>query len=162
MCVDSVSLSLFLSVSVSEHQQTNEQKLTKIEQNFPNCWRRQSFWESYSKGANDAAQSLAVRRNKEAAVRDLFRKAVARLIPLQVNPHPTPPALLHSFNLSFFVQEGCRLPHPPSGHPPNPPPPLLFLIHSFTLSLFVQQGCCPPHPPSGHHLLMPAELKHML
>ena len=91
MCVDSVSLSLFLSVSVSEHQQTNEQKLTKIEQNFPNCWRRQSFWESYSKGANDAAQSLAVRRNKEAAVRDLFRKAVARLIPLQVNPHPTPP-----------------------------------------------------------------------
>lgn len=48
------------------------------------CMRRQSFWESYSKGANDAAQGLAVQRNKEAAVRDLFRKAVARLIPLQV------------------------------------------------------------------------------
>ena len=55
------------------------------------CWCRQSFWESYSKGANDAAQGLAVQRNKEAAVRDLFRKAVARLIPLQVLP--APPAL---------------------------------------------------------------------
>ncbi len=48
--------------------------------------RRQIFWENYSKAANDAAQSLAVRRNKEAAVRDVFRKAVARLIPVQVGP----------------------------------------------------------------------------
>lgn len=48
------------------------------------CMRRQVFWENYSKAADNAAQSLALRRNKEAAVRELFRKAVARLIPVQV------------------------------------------------------------------------------
>ena len=135
MCVDSVSLSLVLSVSVSEHQQTNEQKLTKIEQNFPNCWRRQSFWESYSKGANDAAQSLAVRRNKEAAVRDLFRKAVARLIPLQVNPHPTPPPFcIHStFHSLFRKAVACLIPL--QAIPLTPLPP------SFSLSIHLPFHC---------------------
>ena len=45
---------------------------------------RQAFWESYSKAANDAAHALAAKRNKEAAVRDLFKRAVSRLIPPQV------------------------------------------------------------------------------
>ena len=45
---------------------------------------RQTFWEQYSKAANDAAQALAARRSKETAVRDVFKRAVAKLINPQV------------------------------------------------------------------------------
>lgn len=46
---------------------------------------RQTFWEQYSQAANDAAQALAARRNQEAAIREVFKRAVARLIPAQVS-----------------------------------------------------------------------------
>ena len=135
----------------------------KIEQNYLNCWRRQSFWESYSKGANDAAQSLAVRRNKEAAVRDLFRKAVARLIPLQVNPLSPPPPSPYPIHLTFqflFRKAVARLiplqviPHPPSHSFP-------LSIHLTFHSLF-RMAVARLMPPSGHHLFMPADSTHML
>ena len=45
---------------------------------------RQTFWEQYSTAANDAAQALAQRRSKEATMRDVFKRAVSRLIPAQV------------------------------------------------------------------------------
>ena len=65
---------------------------------------RQAFWESYSKAANDAAQALAARRNKEAAVRDLFKKAVSRLIPPQVGSAFTS-LLCNAWSCDAYPQE---------------------------------------------------------
>lgn len=73
-------------------------------------WRcRQVFWENYSKAANDAAQSLALRRNKEAGVRELFRKAVARLIPVQVLTLSSSRLLSRQLSFSRTVVSPCCL-----------------------------------------------------
>ena len=150
---------------------------------YGNCWCRQSFWESYSKAANDAAQSLAVRRNKEAGVRDLFRKAVARLIPLQVIPPPpsSSPFIQPFILCSGRLYKAC----PTSGPCPRcfphhsyipalPPSSICPSTHSFTHSLAhtltrsLAHSLAHPLAHSLTHslthslLLMPADSKPML
>ena len=119
-----------------------------------NCWCRQCFWESYSKAANDAAQSLAVRRNKEAGVRDLFRKAVARLIPLQViAPFPTH-IFIHSFICSLGrLYKSCPTsgPCPRCLHyhfhiPALPPSSIRSFVRSFMHALTHSFMCLPLGP----------------
>lgn len=67
---------------------------------------RQAFWDTYSNAADDAAHALAALRNKEAAVRDVFKRAVSRLIPPQVGVLPSSPFAKIAETLLLCVFQG--------------------------------------------------------